>query len=233
MADEVALIVGAGPGFSGSVAKKLAQQGMKVALASRRADEGLAQQVGGVAFKATAGEPDDTRRLFDEVEERLGTPSFVMYNPSARVRGPFVEIDPADVERAIRVTAYGAFLVAQEAAKRMLAGGDEPAGPRGRILLTGATASVKGVPQSAAFAMGKFALRGLAQSMARELQPRGIHVLHVVIDGAIGEPRDGVFDPKTERLDPDAIAETALSLLSQPQSAWTWEVEVRPSLERF
>lgn len=225
---DVALVVGAGPGFSGSVARKLAGRGVRVAIASRRADPALAERLAATPFRLDAGDADGTARLFAEVEERLGAaPSFVMYNPSARTRAPLVDLSPEDVERAIRVTAFGAFLVAREAAKRMI-----PAGG-GKILLTGATASVKGVANSAAFAMGKFALRGLAQSMARELQPQGIHTLHVVIDGAIAKPGEGPGDPPDSRLDPDAIADTALSALDQPRSAWTWEIEVRPWVERF
>jgi len=225
---DVALVVGAGPGFSGSVARKLAARGMRVAVASRRGDSALAEELAATPFKVRAGDADATRRLFGEVEERFGAaPSFVMYNPSARVRAPLMELEAEDVERAIRVTAFGGFLVAQEAARRMI-----PAGG-GRILLTGATASVKGVAKSAAFAMGKFALRGLAQSMARELQPKGIHTLHVVIDGAIAKPSDPPTDPPDARLDPDAIADAALAALDQPRSAWTWEIELRPWLESF
>jgi NAD(P)-dependent dehydrogenase (short-subunit alcohol dehydrogenase family) len=224
---EVALIVGAGPGFSGAVARRLAVRGMAVALASRRADPALAEEIGGTVFAFDAGDPQATARLFADVEARLGAPAFVMYNPSARVRGPLTDLDPAAVEQAIRVTAFGGFLVAQEAVRRMLPRGE------GRILLTGATASVKGVAQSAAFAMGKFALRGLAQSMARELQPQGIHTLHVVIDGAIQPAGGGPTDPPDARLDPDAIAAAALALLDQPRSAWTWELDLRPWVERF
>lgn len=223
---EVALIVGAGPGFSGSVARRLAARGMSVALASRTPEVALAEEIGGIAVPFEAGEAAATAALFEEVEARLGAPAFVMYNPSARARAPLIELDPADVERAIRVSAFGGFLVAQQAAKRMLARGG------GRILLTGATASVKGVPHSAAFAMGKFALRGLAQSMARELHPQGLHVLHVVIDGAIQSP--GRTPPSPDaHLDPDAIADAALAALDQPRNAWTWEIEVRPWVEPF
>jgi NAD(P)-dependent dehydrogenase (short-subunit alcohol dehydrogenase family) len=224
----VALIVGAGPGFSGSVARKLAERGMSVALASRSADPKLARSLGATPFRLDAGDAEGTARLFGQVEEAFGAaPSFVMFNPSARVRGPLVDLDPAAVERAIHVTAFGGFLVAQEAARRMV-----PAGG-GRILLTGATASVKGVARSAAFAMGKFALRGLAQSMARELQPQGIHTLHVVIDGAIAKAGEAPTDPKDARLDPDAIADAALAALDQPRSAWTFEIELRPWVEPF
>jgi len=129
---------------------------------------------------------------------------------------------------ALMVTAFGGFLVAQEAARRMLAKG------RGAILLTGASASIKGYPQSAPFAMGKFALRGLAQSMARELAPQGIHVAHIVIDGGIARPgRTPPSEALDALLDPDAIAANYLHVLRQPRSAWTWEIEVRPWVEKF
>src|SRR5581483_10211941 len=157
-----------------------------------------------------------------------GAPDVVVYNASARARGPFVELAAKDVERAIAITAFGGFLVAQQAARRMLPKG------HGAILLTGASASVKGYPQSAPFAMGKFALRGLAQSMAREFAPQGIHVAHFVIDGGIrSETRRDDKDRPDSLLDPDAIAETYLHVLHQPRSAWSWEVELRPWVERF
>ena len=130
-----------------------------------------------------------------------------------------------DVHRALMIGAFGAFLVAQRAVPAMLGKG------RGAILFTGASASVKGYAESAPFAMAKFALRGLAQSMARELSPKGIHVAHFVIDGAIRAP--GRADPNDSTLDPDAIAQTYMNVLMQPRSAWTWEVEVRPWVERF
>jgi NAD(P)-dependent dehydrogenase (short-subunit alcohol dehydrogenase family) len=152
----------------------------------------------------------------------------VVYNPSRRARGPLVDLDPEEVRKDLLVTAYGGFLVAQEAVRRML--------PRrqGAVVLTGASASVKGYARSASFAMGKFALRGLAQSMARELQPQGIRVLHLVIDGAICNPgRTEPPDRPDSMLDPDAIAATCLDLLRQPRSTWTWEVELRPWVETF
>ena len=159
----------------------------------------------------------------------MGDPEVVVYNPSARARGPLVELAPADVERALAVSAFGGFLVAQQAARRLLAHGDG-----GAILLTGASASVKGYALSAPFAMGKFALRGLAQSMARELAPQGIHVAHFVIDGAIRNPgRQEPADRPDGMLDPDAIADSYWHVLRQPRSAWTWEVELRPWIETF
>ncbi|MGZ3294972.1 MAG: SDR family NAD(P)-dependent oxidoreductase, partial [Xanthobacteraceae bacterium] len=166
---------------------------------------------------------------FADVDSALGAPDIVIYNASFRTRGPFVDLDPADVEKALDVTAFGAFLVAQQAARRMLPN------KHGAILLTGASAGVKGYPQSAPFAMGKFALRGLAQSMARELSPQGIHVAHVVVDGGIRSARRAAEDadkPDT-MLDPAAIAETYLHLIHQPRSAWAWEIELRPWVEKF
>ena len=213
---QVALIVGAGSGLSASLARLLARQDMKVALAAR--------DVGKLAALACdASRAEDVAVLFADVGRDLGAPSLVVYNPSYRSRGPLVELEAADVRRALEVTAFGAFLVGQAAAREMLAAG------RGSILFTGASASVKGYANSAPFAMGKFALRGLAQSMARELAPKNIHVAHFVIDGAIGPAGDAGDD----RLDPDAIAETYLHIHRQKRSAWTWEVELRPWVERF
>ncbi len=170
----------------------------------------------------------DVNKLFADIDVTIGPPDVVIYNASARSRGPFIELDPVEVEKAIAVTAYGAFLVGQAAARRMLRK------QHGAILFTGASASVKGYAQSAPFAMGKFALRGLAQSMARELAPQGIHVAHVVIDGGIRSGRrPDPPDRPDSMLDPDAIAATYLHLLYQPRSAWAWEVELRPWLERF
>jgi NAD(P)-dependent dehydrogenase (short-subunit alcohol dehydrogenase family) len=226
----VALIVGAGPGLSASLARLLAKEGLKIALAARNAAKlaDLGRETGAEAFACDATEPGQVEDLFKEVEDRLGTPDVVLYNASARVRGPFVGLDPAEVDRSLRVSAFGGFLVAQQAAQRMLARG------RGAILFTGASASVKGYPESAPFAMGKFALRGLAQSMARELGPKGIHVAHVVIDGGIrSATRAEPADKPDSMLDPDAIAENYLHLLRQDRSAWSWEIELRPWVEKF
>src|SRR4029450_2666025 len=180
-----ALIVGVGSGLSASLARALAKENIKVALAARTTGDldGLVKEVGGRAFACDASKRGDVDKLFDDVDASLGAPDIVIYNASFRTLGPFVEIDPLDVEKALAVTAYGAFLVAQQAARRM-----QPK-KHGAILLTGASAGVKGYPQSAPFAMGKFALRGMAQSMARELPPQGIHVAHVVIDGGIRSDR--------------------------------------------
>lgn len=227
---ERALIVGAGTGLSAALARLLAREGMRVALAAR--DTGklapLCAETRARAFACDAIRPDQVRRLFSEVEGALGNPDVVIYNASARTRGPLIELDPAEVERTLAVTAFGGFLVAQEAARRMLPG------KRGAILFTGASASVKGYAQSAPFAMGKFALRGLAQSMARELAPQGIHVAHFVIDGGIARPgRAAPADAPDALLDSDALAANYLHVLRQPRSAWTWEIEVRPWVEKF
>jgi len=225
-----ALIVGSGAGLSASLARTFTRAGMTVALAARRAAElaQLAKEIGGKAFACDATKRVEVTKLFADVEATFGALDVVVYNASYRTRGPFVELDPADVEKALAVTAFGGFLVAQEAAKRML--------PRshGTILFTGASASVKGYAQSAPFAMGKFALRGLAQSLARELAPQGIHVGHVVVDGGIrsAERPDPPGKPDS-LLDPDAIAQSYLYLLQQHRSAWAWEIELRPWVERF
>ena len=228
-----ALIVGAGSGISASVARALARDGYKVALAARKTDKlkALADETGAALIEADATEAGQVKAMFAKAEEDLGALDVVLYNASFRTRGPFVDLDPADVARTLHVSAYGGFLVGQEAARRMLERGS------GVILFTGASASVKGYAQSAPFAMGKFALRGLAQSMARELGPKGIHVAHVVIDGGVRSITHGRVEkdeaPADSLLDPDAIAATYLHVIHQPRSAWSMEVELRPWAERF
>ncbi|MEC9343145.1 MAG: SDR family NAD(P)-dependent oxidoreductase [Pseudomonadota bacterium] len=230
----IALIVGAGSGLSASLARKLAARGHDVVLAARDTAklDALAGETGAVAIACDASRRTDVEALFSRIDAMDGDLEIAVYNPSFRVRGPFVDIDPDEVHKALQITAFGAFLVAQQAARRMLA--RQADGVRGTILLTGASAGVKGYPQSASFAMGKFALRGLAQSMARELHPRGIHVGHVVIDGGIRNPgRSEPADRPDSMLDPDAIAETYLQLVGQDRSAWAWEIELRPWVETF
>jgi len=219
-----ALIVGAGPGLSTSFARVLARDGFQVALAARDTAKLalLASQIGASVHACEAADAAAVTALFAAV----GAPSIVLYNASYRVRGPFVDLDPAAVRRTLDVTVFGAFLVAQQAAQRMLTAGS------GTIMLTGASAGVKGFAQSAPFAMGKFALRGLAQSMARELHPQNIHVVHVVVDGAIRSATRTETTPDSH-LDPDAIAETMLAMHRQNRSAWTDEIAVRPWVERF
>jgi NAD(P)-dependent dehydrogenase (short-subunit alcohol dehydrogenase family) len=224
------MIVGAGSGLSASLARALAKEGMKIALAARSTGDlaPLAKETGARAFACDASAHADVQKLFADAEALFGAPEVVIYNASFRARGPLIELDPAEVEKALAVTAFGGFLVGQEAARRMLPN------KRGAILFTGASASVKGYAQSAPFAMGKFALRGLAQSMARELSPQGIHVAHVVVDGGIRSARRQESPDKPDALlDPDAIAATYLHLIQQPRSAWAWEVELRPWAEKF
>lgn len=227
-----ALIFGVGSGISASFARALARDGYRVALVARSKDKltALAAETGAAAISADATKPDEVAAAFADAERAIGDIDVVLYNAAYRVRGPIVDLDPAEVRRTIEVSAFGAFLVAQQAARRML--------PRkaGTIMLTGASAGVKGYPQSAPFAMGKFALRGLAQSMARELHPQGVHIAHFVIDGGVkNEARARTEKPgePDSLLSPDAIAETYMHVLKQPRSAWSWEVEVRPWVERF
>jgi NAD(P)-dependent dehydrogenase (short-subunit alcohol dehydrogenase family) len=226
-----ALIVGAGAGLSASLARLFAAKGLAVTLAARTPEDlaDLARETGARTFRCDAGNRASVVSMFMAMDALpAGPPDVLVYNPSARVRGPFVEVDHARVEEALRVGALGAFHCAQEAARRMLPRG------RGAVLFTGASAGVKGYPQSAAFAMAKFALRGLAQSMARELHPQGVHVGHVVVDGAIRNPgRAEPPDAPDSMLDPDAIAEAYWAFLAQDRSCWSWEVEVRPWVERF
>ncbi len=229
---ETALIVGAGSGLSASLARLFAKEAMRVAVAARNTAklDPLVKETGALALACDAAEPAQVEAMFGAVEAKWGVPELVVYNAGYRVRGPFAGLDPKEVERTIRVTGYAGFLVAQSAAKRMLPRGS------GAIFFTGASASVKGYAESAPFAMGKFALRGLAQSMARELAPKGIHVAHFVIDGGIsregGDPRAGERGADGMLL-PDEIAKNYLHLYRQNRSAWTWEVELRPWVERF
>jgi NAD(P)-dependent dehydrogenase (short-subunit alcohol dehydrogenase family) len=229
---ETALIVGAGSGLSASFARCLASENIAVALAARSPEKlkGLAEEIGAQCFACDCSNPDDVENLYDWFDHEYGAPSVVLFNASGRVRGPVEGLDPIAVREAIMTACYGGFLVAQGAAIRMLKAG------QGAILLTGASASVKGYPNSSAFAMGKFGLRGLAQSMARELAPKNIHVAHFIIDGGISK---GADDPRAQGrgedalLDPNAIAESYYQVFRQHRSAWTWEMELRPWVETF
>jgi NAD(P)-dependent dehydrogenase (short-subunit alcohol dehydrogenase family) len=224
-----ALIVGAGSGLSASVARLFTKAGMKISLAARDAGklDALAKETNARTYTCNAGDRAQVDKLFAELD-RSGVPDVVVYNASYRTRGPLIDLDPVEVEKSILTSSFAGFLVAQAAVRRML-----PTG-RGAILFTGASASVKGYAQSAPFAMGKFALRGLAQSMAREFAPQGIHVAHFVIDGGIRSARRQASPDRPDSLlDPDAIAQTYLHVLQQPRSAWSWEVELRPWVEKF
>jgi NAD(P)-dependent dehydrogenase (short-subunit alcohol dehydrogenase family) len=231
---KTALIVGTGSGISAAFARALTADGYRVALASRNVDKiaGLAAEIGALTLAVDATEAGAVARLFAEIDKAFGRLDVVLYNASYRpTRVPLIDLKPQEVARSLEVTAFGAFLVAQEAARRMLPQGD------GAIFFTGASASVKGYALSAPFALGKFALRGLAQSIARELQPKGIHVAHFVIDGGVRSAErgrvEGTGDTPDSLLDPVAIAQTYLAVLKQPRSAWSLEVELRPWVERF
>jgi NAD(P)-dependent dehydrogenase (short-subunit alcohol dehydrogenase family) len=224
-----ALIVGAGSGLSASVARAFAKAGLKITLAARSTEKlaGLAADIGARTFSCDATNKTEVDSLFAKLDAGAA-PDVVIYNPSYRTRGPLIELDPVEVDKSIRISAFGGFLVSQAAALRMLPQ------RRGAIFFTGASASVKGYALSAPFAMGKFALRGLAQSLARELSPKGIHIVHFVIDGGISSAkRVPSPDNPDSLLDPDAIAQTYLNTLNQPRSAWSSEVELRPWVEKF
>ncbi len=225
------LIIGVGLGLSFSLARIFHNQGMKVSLASRNTDKlkKISSEIGASVYQCDASEIKEVENLFNRLDDTIGSPDLVIYNPSARVRGPVGNLDPIVVKKALDITCFGAFLVAQEATKRMLKAG------KGSIFFTGATAGVKGFANSSVFAMGKFGLRGLAQSLARELHPQNIHIGHFVIDGGIAGSKffgdNGNSD--NSMLDPDEIAKTYLSFYNQDKSAWSWEIEVRPWVEKF
>jgi len=221
---ETALIVGAGSGLSASLARLLKKENFQVALAARNTEK-LSAFKDSLLLKCDAADPAQVEEAFKSFEKKFGVPDLVVYNAGYRTRGPVAQLDPAEVKKTLEVSAFGGFLVGQAAAKRMLPRGS------GAIFFTGASASVKGYPESAPFAMGKFALRGLAQSLARELSPKNIHVAHFVIDGAIAAPgRSGGPDAL---LSPDEIASSYLAIYRQQRSAWSWELELRPWTEKF
>jgi NAD(P)-dependent dehydrogenase (short-subunit alcohol dehydrogenase family) len=228
---ETAIIVGAGSGLSAALARLFQKEGMRVALAARDTGKlaNLCKETNAKAYGCDAGKPEDVEALFKAVIAEFGSPDLVVYNASARSRGPIAEIDPDAVMKAITIGCYGGFLVGQQAARAMLKTG------KGTILFTGASASIKGFKLSAAFAMGKFGLRGLTQSMARELAPQNIHVAHIVIDGGIGRADDPCANERGPDglLDPDAIAATYLQIHRQHRSAWTAEIELRPWVETY
>ena len=223
---ESVLIVGVGSGLSASLAKLCTLKGMKVVLAARNIEklEDLKKEVSAETYKCDSTDIESVKNLFKETDKTIGTPNLVIYNASSRPsKNGVAELDPEQVQQAINVTCYGAFLVAQEATKRMLRR------KSGSIFFTGATAGVKGFANSSAFAMGKFGLRGLAQSLARELHPKNIHIGHFVIDGGIGKKPMGDY----QMINPDEIAKTYLDFYNQDKSAWSWEIELRTSVEKF
>ena len=223
--NESVLIVGVGLGLSASLARLCSSKNMKVVLAARNIEklQSLKEEINAQTFKCDSNDIESVSNLFKEIDKNIGTPNLVIYNPSVRIKGSITELDPKQTREAINVTCFGAFLVAQEAAKRMLKR------KSGSIFFTGASAGVKGFANSSVFAMGKFGLRGLAQSLARELHPQNIHIGHFIIDGAIGRKAFGTY----EAIHPDSIAKTYLDFHNQDRSAWSWEIELRTSVEKF
>jgi short-subunit dehydrogenase len=219
------LIVGVGSGLSASLARLCASKSMKIVLAARNIEklEDLINETNADAYACDSSNIESVENLFKEMDKKIGTPNLVIYNPSARIKGGITELDAKKTQDAINVTCFGAFLVAKEAAKRMIKR------KSGSIFFTGASAGVKGFANSSVFAMGKFGLRGLAQSLARELHPQNIHIGHFIIDGAIGRKPFGTY----ETINPDLIAKMYLEFHNQDKSAWSWEIELRTSVEKF
>lgn len=225
MTQKAVLIVGAGSGLSASLARAFSSKGMKVVLAARNIDKlaSLKKEIDALVFKCDSTENKSVQNLFLQTDSIIGTPEIVIYNPSLRIVKPFIEYDPDEMLQSIKVNSYGAFLVAHESVKRMLKIG------KGNIFFTGSSASVKGFAKSASFAMGKFGLRGLAQSLARELHPQNIHIGHFVIDGGIGKEPVGNY----QMIHPDEIAKQYLNFYLQDKKAWSWEIEIRTNTEKF
>ena len=225
MTQKAVLIVGAGSGLSASLARAFNSKGMKIVLAARNIDklDSLKKEIDALVFKCDSTENKSVRNLFLQTDSIIGTPEIVIYNPSLRIVKPFIEYDPDEMLQSVKVNCYGAFLVAHESVKRMLKIG------KGNIFFTGSSASVKGFAKSASFAMGKFGLRGLAQSLARELHPQNIHIGHFVIDGGIGKEPVGNY----QMIHPDEIAKQYLNFYLQDKKAWSWEIEIRTNTEKF
>ena len=225
MTQKAVLIVGAGSGLSASLARAFSSKGMKVVLAARNIDKlaSLKKEIDALVFKCDSTENKSVQNLFLQTDSIIGTPEIVIYNPSLRIVKPFIEYEPDEMLQSIKVNSYGAFLVAHESVKRMLKLG------KGNIFFTGSSASVKGFAKSASFAMGKFGLRGLAQSLARELHPQNIHIGHFVIDGGIGKEQVGNY----QMIHPDEIAKQYLNFYLQDKKAWSWEIEIRTNTEKF
>ena len=225
MTQKAVLIVGAGSGLSASLARAFSSKGMKVVLAARNIDKlaSLKKEIDALVFKCDSTENKSVQNLFLQTDSIIGTPEIVIYNPSLRIVKPFIEYEPDEILQSIKVNSYGAFLVAHESVKRMLKLG------KGNIFFTGSSASLKGFAKSASFAMGKFGLRGLAQSLARELHPQNIHIGHFVIDGGIGKEPVGNY----QMIHPDEIAKQYLNFYLQDKKAWSWEIEIRTNTEKF
>jgi NAD(P)-dependent dehydrogenase (short-subunit alcohol dehydrogenase family) len=237
MSDRVAAILGVGPGLGAAIARRFAGEGFGVALMARREEsvEDVREEIesqGGTALSvpADATDPGSVAAAFERVRGELGDPEVLVYNAGAFQVGGILDVSPQQFDECFRANCAGAFYAARQVLPAMVEAG------RGTILLTGASAALRGKARFAALAVGKFGLRALAQSMARELGPQGIHVSHVIIDGQINTPRIREMMPDREEhtlLSPDAIAETYWLLHSQDPTVWTLELDLRPAVESF
>jgi NAD(P)-dependent dehydrogenase (short-subunit alcohol dehydrogenase family) len=233
MNQEVAVVAGAGPGLGLALAQRFVQAGMRVALLARNAGRlgELAASIGANArpFSCDLGDPDEVARTFDRIDRELGSPRCVVFNAGTYRPGAVLDIAPQDFADCWKIGCFAGLLVAQQAGRRMVDRGS------GTILFTGATASLRGSARFVNLASPKFGLRALAQSLARELGPRGVHVAHVIIDGQIRAPGRAPVDSSVSdsQLEPAAIAEAYWQLHTQPRSAWTLELDLRPWVERF
>ena len=237
MNGRTAAVLGVGPGLGAAVARRFAREGFAVALMARRQENVAAvreeiEAAGGTAIPIStdATDPTSVAAAFDRVRTELGDPEVFVYNAGAFQMGGILDLSPEKFDECFKANCAGAFYAAQQVLPAMVEAG------RGTILLTGATAALRGGARFSALAVGKFGLRALGQSMAREFGPQGIHVAHVVVDGQINTPRLREASPDREdhtTLSPDAIAETYWHLHSQHPTAWTLELDLRPSVESF
>lgn len=224
------LIVGAGSGLSASLSRVFSAAGYHVSLAARDTEKlnGVRDELDALCFKCDATSSDEVNSLFQSLEESGRSPDVMIYNAGYYTRGAINELQPEEVQQSLAANAYGAFLCAHQASKRMISQ------QRGVMLFTGASAGMKGFANSAPFAMGKFALRGLCQSLSRELGPQNIHVVHAVLDGLIfSKERGAPYDNPDKTMMPEAIAKAYLAMAQQERSAWTYEIELRPWIESF
>lgn len=234
---KVAVVLGVGPGLGAAVAHRFAREGFVVGLMARSSEQltqiqSEIEQAGGKALSVTVDATDaaSVKAAFEQVRSQFGSPEVFVYNAGAFKMAGILELTPDQFESSWKVNCFGAFLAVQQVLPAMVERG------RGTILLTGATAAVRGSAKFAALAVGKFGLRALAQSLAREFGSQGIHVAHIIIDGMINTPRVRAMASEREEhslLSPEAIAQTYWQLYQQDATAWTLELDLRPAVEKF
>ena len=237
MSEGVAAVLGVGPGLGAAISRRFAREGFRVALLSRSEESttSVREEIEGsggeaLTVKADATDAASVASAFDNVRDALGDPGVFVYNAGAFQMGGILDVSPDDFDACLKANCAGAFYAARQVLPAMLERG------RGTVILTGATASLRGSAKFSALATGKFALRALAQSMAREFGPQGIHVAHTIIDGQINTPRVRGMSPDRDEstmLSPDAIAEAYWQLHRQDPTAWTLELDLRPAVESF